>query len=918
MEFIQTMQNKKIISLLPFISLLLLSFSNTAQAQQGIIKGTIKDAATDETIAGASVGIVGSTHGTVSDDQGTFVITGIPAGQHTLQVSYVGYATVRVENVVVKEGAETILEIRLEQAGELMDEVVVTTTRRRGSDIALLAEQKKASLVIQRIGAQELSRVGVSDAAAAVAKMSGISKEEGSTQVYVRGMGDRYNTTSLNGLPLPSNDPRLKNIALDLFSTDVIEFVAVDKVYNSRMSGDFGGGNIDIYSKDYSGEGMLEVSVSSTLNTNALSQADRFMLLPNGNRWGFSKYTIPENPLSGYNFTNSANPVSRAPYPASVRLLGGKSFSIGSEGRLNLFATAGFGNGYEYREGINRDVSAQGAQIRWADQIRFGYRTNSTGLFNANYLIDKNHKLSYNLLFVNSSDQWNDNYDGYFRDLTENGTGLRRLGSYAQNRLFVNQVLGTHRLNNRVDVDWGASANRVNYMMPDRIENMLRHAGEGEYLIVQNAHSDNNRFSQRLDETEYAVNLNGSYRIGHTEAPKGMIRVGYQGRFKNRDFESVQFNFNHIERSLILNANNLDAYYNKENYNRNYFQITGFAGEAPQVYTGEQHIHAAYASLEYDLTDRLTSVIGVRYENIRQYVDWITQFYPNGSNNTLTKSPVLPSLNVKYELGENQNLRLGASKTYTLPQFKERAPFVYNDGTTPEQGNQFLYPSDNYNIDLKWELFPSSSELITLAAFGKYIQNPINEINIAATANDISWVNIGDSGTAIGLELEVKKDVFRWDNDRSLFSTGLNVAYMNTRQEIDVAKVREETRFDIRPTHNETSFAGASDLLVNADLTYTKRWSNDGNVMATVAYSYFSDKIFALGNEQKGNLVDRGVGTLDFVLRSKVNRRFGIDLLIRNILDPEYRRIQENASGHVPVLTYKKGQFFTLSLNYRL
>src|SRR5690606_6429656 len=178
--------------------------------------GTVKDAATGEEIVGASLGIVGTTHGTISDDKGAFLLTGIPAGQYVFQVSYVGYSTIRIEDVVVKEGAETNLDINLEEAGEMMDEVVVTTTRRRGADIALLAEQKKASLVIQRIGAQELSRIGASDAANAVAKMSGISKEEGGTQVYIRGMGDRYNTTSFNGLPLPSNDPKLKNIALDL------------------------------------------------------------------------------------------------------------------------------------------------------------------------------------------------------------------------------------------------------------------------------------------------------------------------------------------------------------------------------------------------------------------------------------------------------------------------------------------------------------------------------------------------------------------------------------------------------------------------------------------------------------------------------------------------------------------------------
>src|SRR5690606_30502091 len=204
-------------------------------------------------------------------------------------------------------------------------------------------------------------------------------------------------------------------------------------------------------------------------------------------------------------------------------------------------------------------------------------------------------------------------------------------------------------------------------------------------------------------------------------------------------------------------------------------------------------------SVEYDLSDRLTSVLGLRYENIQQEVEWLTVFYPNGASNMLTKNPFLPNLNLKYELNGQQNIRFGASKTYTLPQFKELAPFVFDDGATPEQGNAHLYPSDNYNVDLKWEMFPSSSELVTVAAFGKYIRNPINEINVQATANDISWVNIGDVGTAVGMELEAKKDLVHFNQERDLLSAGLNVAYMYTDQKIDVAKVRRETVFDIRP-----------------------------------------------------------------------------------------------------------------------
>src|SRR5690606_3484540 len=130
----------------------------------------------------------------------------------------------------------------------------------------------------------------------------------------------------------------------EIFNTEIVEYISVDKVYNSRMSGDFAGGNIDIYSKDYTGKGLLEVSVSGSAHSNAVSNAGRFALHPGPGRWGYSKYEIPHDPLGGFNFQHSLNPQTRIPYPGSVRLLGGKSFRVGPEGRLNFFATASYGN----------------------------------------------------------------------------------------------------------------------------------------------------------------------------------------------------------------------------------------------------------------------------------------------------------------------------------------------------------------------------------------------------------------------------------------------------------------------------------------------------------------------------------------------------------------------------------------------
>lgn len=139
---------------------------------------------------------------------------------------------------------------------------------------------------------------------------------------------------------------------------------------------------------------------------------------------------------------------------------------------------------------------------------------------------------------------------------------------------------------------------------------------------------------------------------------------------------------------------------------------------------------------------------------------------------------------------------------------------------------------------------------------------------------------------------------------------------MKTHQELDSEKVREETNYNINLTDKTSSFTGASDLLLNADISYAKGWGDYGNLTATLAYSYYSDRLYALGVETKGNLVDKGMGTLDFILKTKLSRNLGVNFTARNILNPEFERIQDNASGAVPALTYKKGSFFGLGVSY--
>lgn len=897
------------------------------------IRGTITDKEMgNEPLPFANVQIKGMSKGATTDMEGNYSIEGVAPGTYTVIFSFIGYKTVEVSNVVVVAGKDAQVNIALGADNVALDEVVITTTVKKESQEALLVEQRKALEIKQSIGAQELSQKGVSDVATAVTKTTGISKQEGTGTIYVRGLGDCYNSSSMNGLPLPSNDPQRKNIDLDIFTTDIVEYISIDKVYNSKMYGDFAGGNVDIVSKDYNGNGFLALGVKSSVNSNAIGE-DNFYLQSGYNASGFNKVEIPSNALSGFNFKNKLNADTTIPLAGSLALTGGKSFSVGENSRLSFFATASFGNEYGYQSGVNRSAQAQGEFIKNFRKESYDYSTNTTGMFNVGYRINEKNKLSYNLLYVNSSNQQKDEYKGYIRDIAEDDNGIIQRSTYVQNTLFVNQLLGEHTYNERIKLDWGASYNTIVSNMPDRIQNTMRYDfNQSGYVLATNATTDNHRYYQDLDESEIAANVTLGYRIGKTsdEEYKGRLVLGYNARIKNREFEATQFNFRVAldQRNTLVSPDNLDAFFNQNNYNAGAFAIETFRGGAnvagaldPQVYSGDQEIFGGYLNLEYQLTNKLSGVLGMRGEQIYQKVSWRTQLDDVGSKNDFDKTAILPNLTLKYELNEKQNLRLAASKTYTLPQFKERARFVYEDVTEVIVGNPYLYPSDDYNLDLKWELFPNRGEIVSFTGFGKYIQNPINEITLASSTNDIAYVNTGDMGYAVGAEVEVRKNLWNLEEDgkESRITAGLNAAYMHTQQDLDANKVRIETKgsYNVNFSNTEDGFTGASDLLLNADVTFYKRWSENRDVMMVLAYNHFSDRIRALGTETKGNIVDKGVGALDFILKSKLSSRTSIGISAKNILNPAVERTQQNPGNEILVGFFKKGINFGIGFNYQ-
>lgn len=916
---------------------LFICFVSFAQ-NKGTVSGTITDKdLNNEALAFANVMIKGTTIGASTDMDGKYSLS-VVAGNHILVISFVGYESVEVP-FTVKAGETTTINQSVGSGSVKLEDIVIEARVSRAKETALLMDQKNAVEMKQSIGAQELTRKGVSDVATAVTKTTGITKQEGSGNIYVRGLGDRYNSTTINGLPVPSNNPEKKNINLDIFSTDLVEYISIDKVYGANIYGDFSGGNVDIISKDYQGKAFVKIETGASGNSNAISEKDNFNLQSGFNMSGFSSRKIPSNPLDIYNF-ETLSLEKKTPFSGNFGISAGDSYNVGENGKLSLYGTASFSNEYTSRNdgsaasGVNASVNGIDEQDglygrKFDTYTAFGYNTNTTAMANVTYKINTDNKIKFNSIFVNSSSQSTEEFFGRVVDLANDGNGLIRRSTFVQNKLFVNQLLGEHRFTDRTSVKWGVSYDNVIGDMPDRTTNILNKVADGYTLNSQSA-PNNNRYFQSLTENELAANASVAYKFAKTEdmAYKGKLTLGYNGRFKTRDFEATQFNLktNNSFLNTIVDPNNLDTFYNQENLNNGVFSISTFRGVSgvssaldPQTYNGDQNIHGIFANIEYQLSSKLTAVLGLRGENIVQKVKWNTQLDPEGGEDQFEKNAFLPSVSARYELNDKQNLRLGLSKTYTLPQFKERALFVYEDITEVHTGNPDLYPSDNYNFDLKWELFPKDEELISIGGFGKYIQNPINEVTIASSTNDISYLNTGNKGYAAGIELEFRKLIFKTNEENAnKLSAGLNASYMYTEQELDAEKVKAETDYEADFTDSTSQFTGASPLLLNADVTFVKEWNaKKSSVSGTLAFTYFSDRVYSLGTSDRGNLVDKAVGTLDFIVKSKLNEKLGLDFGIKNILNPTIDRVQENKVGDVNVLSYTKGINLGLGINYQ-
>jgi hypothetical protein len=451
--------------------------------------------------------------------------------------------------------------------------------------------------------------------------------------------------------------------------------------------------------------------------------------------------------------------------------------------------------------------------------------------------------------------------------------------------------------------------------------------GSTDYTFFSTSSINNHRYFQSLQEKEFSANLATSYDFNKQgDDYKGKVTLGYSGKMKNVDFNSQQYSFFPVNNKTLFKVdgfNLTDFYLGNTNFDPNSGDT---ASSLSQFYTGHLNIHAVYANLLYNFNDKLSIIAGGRFEQIEQYVYFNSLLKPDGDGSTFSPVKVLPSLIAKYKINDEQNLKLAVSNTYTLPQFKEKVRILFEDVEQTYEGNSKLYASTNYNFDLSWELFPSRDELLTVTTFGKLIQNPINEMFTNSSSGNITYANTGDQAVVVGVELELRKNIYEINNDNNLkekLTFGFNGSYIYQDQDLSNEKVITENGFGANFTFKNSKLSGASDLLANADISFLKEFNNDRDILATLTYAYVSDKLAVLGTSERGNLVDKSIDRLDFILKSNLSKKLKVGLSYKNILNRTYRRASEQSKA--PIIraddilasSYKIGSNVGLSLEYK-
>ncbi|MBL7839118.1 MAG: TonB-dependent receptor [Cyclobacteriaceae bacterium] len=928
------------------LSLVALILSAGVAFSQGSIAGKITDEKTGEAIIGGSVLVQGTSIGTSTDIEGNFLIGSVPAGTYSLQITYVGYQNTIVPNVVVENGKRITIDAKISDATSQLEEVVITGTRSVDNDFSIVREIRESKLVVTGISAEMITRSPDRDAAEVVKRVPGVTIMDGK-YIVIRGLSERYNVTLLHGAYAPSMEADKRSFAFDIIPSAQIDQLLVFKSPSPELPGDFAGGAVKITTKSIPDESSITVGYSlgyragTSFNDFYRGKRSGSQLIglnggANDLPSGFPSYvtsSLPQGELdnAALSLNNNWTPEKTSAFlDQSASVTGAFKFNAGKVQIGNITAInwsntftrydvqrGAFNNYdeinnkpdplYSYKDDQNNQNTRAGILFNWAARI------------NANNTIE----------FKNLYNQINNSQYIYRQGPNYTNNAYFGFGGFREifRGVYSGQLLGKHKLfDGKTNVSWVVNAGKSFRDLPDnrRYRVNIDQSNGSERLFIPSVSSPNylGRFYSNMDEHSVGGSVNIDHTIEVTENFLPVLAAGVFVERKERDFDARNMGYikgsNYDPNAGLEDLTIRDLFANPAN-----FGTTGLVlseqTNGSDSYSASNHLVAYYGSLTLPFGKKVTLSGGARIENNKQDLQ---SAYINGDEVAPLKRVVrvLPSANLSYNISDKMIVRTTYGQTLNRPEFRELAPFGYYDFeyNWVTVGNPQLKTAQIHNYDVRWELYPSKTEMITVGAFYKKFTNAIevyNELSGSETKT-LSYKN-ANSADAYGVEIDVRKSLAGLTGSK--FVDNLNILF-------NTSLVKSRVQVEDQP---ERPLMGQSPYVINAGVYYN---NDNAGLQVAILYNVVGKRIFAVGNynASSGIVSDPDIyelprNVLDFSITKKFSERMTAKFAISDILNQRYTLLQDgNNDGEFSrskdqiIQNNRFGSLYTFGLTYKV
>ena len=887
------------------------------------ITGTVIDGDFNEALPFANILLKETGEGVTSDFDGKYSFE-LEEGIYTLQFSFVGYETKVITEIQVTGNEFTITDVVLNSAAQGLEEVILTVDAGRNTEASVLQIQKKSASLLDGISAQAFKKIGASDIAGAVKNVPGVSVQ-GGKYVYVRGLGDRYTKSILNGVDIPGLDPDRNTIQMDLFPTNMLSNVLVIKSARADLPADFTGGVIDIITKDFPSKEEFSVSLTMGYNPD-MHFNDNYLTYAGGSTdfLGFddgSRKNKIANSFLGNAFDPRLNPTESTlnvvnrisnqfdPQMAPKVSNSGMNFGFG----ISYGNQFNFENGHAL--GVLASLSYKSEQTVYEntqdnlynfspEKSVFTFEENriqsgtiggqniiSSGLFGLTYKTESS-KYKFNGLQIQNGESTS----GSFRQLTRfsDFIDFNKFNLEYNERSISNAMFsGLHNFDeSNLKLEWTLSGTLAKVHDKD-VRNTTFQDEEGIFSFQEN--TEPKRIWRTLDENNLVAKVDFTKRFEFLGSD-AVLKFGIYGSFKERDFSIAQYSVssNYTSKSdwdnyggdpnQLFNPNNLIGINNDKG---TYINPQTTIRQEANIFNAKQQNLAGYVSNEFNFSEELKSIIGLRFENYQVFYtgenSQLGEVYNN--ENIISKNNLFPSVNFIYSLKENKNLRLAYSLTTARPSFKEASIAEIYDPISNLFfiGNINIRPTYIDNFDIRYEAFGENAQLFAISAFYKNLTDPIEIGFVAASFSNYKPLNL-ETANVFGLELELRKNLSTWLSGFENWKLNFNGSYIISDEKYseDELKLR---RLGLREGQNLGSsrpLQGQSPFLINAGIEYNNQ---DKGFQGGLFYNVQGKTLQVVGNGFYPDVYTMPFNSLNFNVIKQLKKNRTLTLKVTNLLD---------------------------------